>query len=62
MCGAGGYLGWCRHWTEERGPRALFAVFQILLMLTLLDTVHFTWPISCELKTQTWEGISTGET
>ena len=60
MCTADGYLGWCRHRTEKRGPRALFAVFQILLMLTLVDAAHFAWPISCELRTQTWE-VSVGE-
>lgn len=59
---ADGYLCWCRHGTEEGGPGALFAVLQILLMLALLNTVHFAWPISCELSTQTQEVISAGET
>lgn len=62
MCTADGYLCWCRHGTEEGGPGALFAVLQILLMLALLNTVHFAWPISCELRTQTQEVVSTGET
>ena len=59
---ADGYLRWCRHGTEEGGPGALFAVLQVLLMLALLNTVHFARPISCELRTQTQEVISAGET
>lgn len=31
-------------------------------MLTLLDTVHFAGPISCELRTQTQEVVSVGGT
>lgn len=53
----GGYLCWCRHRAEEGGPGALFAVLQILLMLALVNTAHFTRPISCELRTQTQEVI-----
>lgn len=59
---AGDYLGRCRHRTEEGGPGALFAVFQVLLVLTLLDTVHFAGPISCELRTHTQEVVSVGGT
>lgn len=45
------YLGWSRHRAQERGSGALLSVLQTLL-LVLLDVVHLTRPIACELRTQ----------
>lgn len=44
------YLCWARNRTQQQRSGSLFAVFKILFMLSFLDTIHFTWSISCELK------------
>lgn len=44
------YLCWARDRTQQQRSGSLLAVFQVLLVLGFLDTAHFAWPISCELK------------